>query len=759
MLRKSFESKKETVRLVTLLLAASVLLSACGARPNSTNSENSVSSEATESQSSAVFEESFESSVDISFDKSLEESEVSEEESSEAQIEASSEESSEESYEQSEEASEPTSETSEEEPTIEPSKLIPVLELDIGLYGDDELAIEYGYYYPEVPAELCVRGNEILIYDYGNRRLLLYRDGKPADVVDVEKELLNIYGVDSELLMVNCAFNDEYYYIFQPYAGCRLFAIDRKTKEFTVLEHDIKLINLGSYDCDFIIINSEIYLDTYYVCYPYYGDTRYYHISGKTVTNVEDPFGYTLESDKRNLQIVKDGEKISLQRSPDCENSSLEGNLKDGQYLVSSARYTNNLKPNGYGSDFRIFCRYDGDGNLTGRYLWKKHVYMRSRGYILSDDGELYVITCDVNMRDTSKGKLWVNRVEFGMDEPFNKKKDYEPDVTIELPPPENPSKLTPVIELGAGDGDYEVGFHQTMDRDMCSVTKLAVYKNEVALLDCMTSRLLIYKDGKLVDKINVGEFIVIDIDTNHYSSAGNTYCKFDDKYYYIVNNNDLFAIDRKTKEHTVLSMPKNDDRTSYYYNLIPSGTHVYLEKNIHTRTEDGSYNIEKSYYILDGTTLTEGDNPRNFETREEELRKYLIINGKEVELEYSPDWIYNYVTKAEGISSDGSYIVSSKMFCYHEESTENNTYHAFLKYNAEGKLLGRFVLKMPYYLGVEYSEYTFDENGELYAVIYSGNTLLDLRDPQTELMLGVYKVDIGMDYPAFPLEYLLGKT
>lgn len=739
MSRKSFESKKSTVaRLITLLLAASVLLSACWAEQSNTSSEGGVSSEANESQNNTNSEEFFESSCDTSLGESLEESEAFKEESSE----------------QSEEASEHISETSDEEPAIERTKLTPVLELDIGLYaGDNELAAECGDYgYAQLSSEFFVRGNEILIYDYGNRRLLLYRDGALADKVNVEEELLKTQGVDSELLMLICAFDEKYYYIFQPhYPDHKLIVIDRTTKEYTYIKADFRESLCGYDEYSFVINNSEIYLltaETYESCF---------RIDGKTITEADNPLGCTLDANGRKPYLVMGDEKIPLERSPGWKDLSyLECKINGDQYLISCPYYSDFLKPNGYGKLFETFYRYDSDGNLTGRYLWKKNFLAQTHGYTVGEDGELYVIMFDINMRDFSTGKLSINRVEFGMDEPFSEKKDYEPDVTVELPPPENPTKLTPIIELSAGDGDYEVGFCQNVYGEAQSAIECAVYKNEVLVFDYLNTRILIYSDGKLTDEIDTSDFIKLPYDIHYAMQDDHVYCRFDDKYYYILNEYDLLVIDRKTKAQTVLDLTEGkSDKPSYWVKLVQYGANVYLEKMTSARM-DKYYKVESTYFVLSGTTLSESDAHQRFSIRQDGRRNYLLADGKEIELEYSPDWDLDCRLTPEGISGDGSYVLSSRIQSYLADvETTRKSHRVFYKYNAEGKIVGRYTWEMPYYNNIDSHGYAFDENGEFYIVLYT-DVEISSDNSVSDATFGIYRIDFGMDHPFHSKEYLL---
>lgn len=212
--------KKITAAFIAVLLAGSItLLSACEdtEQPTQSGDASSVSSvSGTESEEQSLDEPSDDASLtsdDTSIpENSAEESSQGAEESSEAEQSA-------------EESSEPEESVSVP-PEGTPTTLVPVVEFG---YGDGDYELGYGK--PDKdgrragPQGMWLNGNEILINDHLNHRLLVYRDGKLIDKVDTSKYSYTF----------NCAITDDYYYLVDK-SGAAAYRVDRKTKKFEVLE-------------------------------------------------------------------------------------------------------------------------------------------------------------------------------------------------------------------------------------------------------------------------------------------------------------------------------------------------------------------------------------------------------------------------------------------------------------------------------------------------------------------------------------------
>lgn len=132
------------------------------------------------------------------------------------------------------------------------------------------------------------------------------------------------------------------------------------------------------------------------------------------------------------------------------------------------------------------------------------------------------------------------------------------------------PSTLTPILELGIGDGDYEVGY---VVSDWAAPllegpTSFDINGDEIIIGDLVNERLLLYRDGKLIDKVDISDY---------YGEA----CTLDDDYYYLLHayQNSLIKINRKTKKVSPIEIDMSD---MYFVEFIRKENDIYIELNVY---------------------------------------------------------------------------------------------------------------------------------------------------------------------------------
>ena len=132
------------------------------------------------------------------------------------------------------------------------------------------------------------------------------------------------------------------------------------------------------------------------------------------------------------------------------------------------------------------------------------------------------------------------------------------------------PSTLTPILELGIGDGDYEVGYvvSDWAAPLLAGPEYFDVYENEILIGDSINKRLLLYSEGKLIDKVDVSEY--------HWEA-----CTLDDDYYYLLHayQNSLIKINRKTKKVSPIEIDMSD---MYFVEFIRKDNDIYIELNVY---------------------------------------------------------------------------------------------------------------------------------------------------------------------------------
>lgn len=269
------------------------------------------------------------------------------------------------------------------------------------------------------------------------------------------------------------------------------------------------------------------------------------------------------------------------------------------------------------------------------------------------------------------------------------------------------PSTLIPILELGIGDGDYEVGY---IESDwaaplLAGPEYFDVYENEILIGDSINKRLLLYSEGKLIDKVDVSEY--------HWEA-----CTLDDAYYYIISvyHNSLLKIDRKTK---TVSPIKISIANAYFEGFFRNGNDILIQIN--------EYDGDITYRKITGDAVeTESDFIRveiyvDKATGVSMLKK----NGKNVNLKF--DAIANASSLLLPVDIEGRY---AKQRVY----VGGKFYTAYFKIDESGECEGIYVSDSELQSLTGNFEEKVDDDGNLLVVYKSVDKV------------GIYKVVFGMD-------------
>ncbi len=187
---------------------------------------------------------------------------------------------------------------------------------------------------------------------------------------------------------------------------------------------------------------------------------------------------------------------------------------------------------------------------------------------LTSDDTSIPEMSLEESSQAAEKSSEAVQSVE----------ESSEPEEPVSIPPEGTPSTLVPVLEFGYGDGDYELGYGEP-DEDGRREGPQGMWLNgnEILINDSLNHRLLVYCDGKLIDKV----------DTSKYPYTFN--CAITDEYYYLVDKygNAAYRVDRKTKkfEEMEIEGSNGEDGWSYHFIRYPKDSTI----DIYGRRNDAS--------------------------------------------------------------------------------------------------------------------------------------------------------------------------
>lgn len=257
---------------------------------------------------------------------------------------------------------------------------------------------------------MWIKGNDILICDSINNRLLLYRDGKIFDKVN----LTNYYVYD-------CALNGEYYYIIDENAR-HAYRIDRATKKFEEIvfeSNDPEIENDLKRSYSFITEGENIYISGYH----YEMETVTYLVNGTTASPVAP-----LESEYYIRMLAGDyvlgdsnGPKYRLDLPKEKDNTNVNTGLIGGMDSYPEYAYqTVSI----HGSEYElydIYYKFSKSGKIIGRYvqllsndtfnpIWNVTWNGAFFDHMVTDDGDLLVVNGD-------EDHIGIYKVEFGMDE------------------------------------------------------------------------------------------------------------------------------------------------------------------------------------------------------------------------------------------------------------------------------------------------------------------------------------------------------
>lgn len=681
----------------------------------------------------------------------------SEEASSEESNGSASEEVSSEVSEMSEEQSVESSDSSEaikDSEKNKPSTLTPILELGIG-DGDYEVGFAKDDYGMKLgPSSFYVNNNEIMIVDYVNPRVLVYRDGKLIDKLETEeiRDLIQTY------CRVEGVFDEQYYYCLAASRGL-LVVVNRHTEKTIVIDLQTSYRPSNITEYRFICEDNAFYVQcdetTYGESYTDKINTvRYVKIEGENVFNAEPLPEFSTFVDVDACALSTPQKEIKLQTASPNDKVEptrfrYEGKLGKNAYVVGEHWESSEKDVNGYTKLYSMFYKYSESGELLGNYLWQKYVTIPcTNGFFLGADGELYVICCDVNLYDTSTGKFGIYKVNFGFDDPLPEDKR----ATSGNQPVKQPSTLTPVIEFGVGDGDHEVGFDYDYFGHMFGPSAFYIHKDELIIVDIANFRAMLYKDGKLVEKLRPDDLKTF-IETH-----GNVSCVFDDEYiYFLAEGYELLAvIDRQTNEYFEIGLRQSDmpsvDRIAISDSEFIVYNGEYFVKCFEIRYIGGDYMNEDRvtrYVKIEGKTISEA--PYASELLPYIDQDFCTLNSSETSIRLqtaSPDdgiegWRFHNCGKL----GDSSYIA-----CEYWPSVEEDIngylklYYMFYKYSKAGKLLGNYLWHM-YVPFSSKNAYLLGNDGELYVTVCDVN----MKDKSTG-KFGIYKVNFGFD-EALPVE------
>jgi len=313
--------------------------------------------------------------------------------------------------------------------------------------------------------------------------------------------------------------------------------------------------------------------------------------------------------------------------------------------------------------------------------------------------------------------------------EPEESSEESEPEESVYIPPEGTPTKLVPVVEFGFGKGDYKLGYHKDYYGFVHGPRGMYISGNEILIHDDINDRFVVYRDGKLIDKVDISV----------YHNVYNFTFLVSDEYYYAIDRvgRAAFRIDRQTKEFEEIIFKTNDlseeeyYRWSYYFFTV--GDSLYIH-GYHPEKEDVCY-------LINGTATS----PAELPPTENEFSIRTLAGDFVLADSNGPISKLDIAEEKDKIDID-TYLLGGAKYIHQEigfRRGDYEFYNIFYKLSKSGKIIGRYVqlrnsnTYKPMW-SLNYSGHDFE-----YKLTDEGDLLVVYGD---ETHVGIYKVEFGMD-------------
>jgi len=324
-----------------------------------------------------------------------------------------------------------------------------------------------------------------------------------------------------------------------------------------------------------------------------------------------------------------------------------------------------------------------------------------------------------------------------------------EPEEPVSIPPEGTPSKLVPVVEFGFGDGDYELGYSKPDKNGKREGPQgMWLNGNEILINDHLNHRLLVYRDGKLIDKV----------DTSKYPYTFN--CAITDEYYYLVDKqgNAAYRVDRKTKKFEAMEIHGPDGDPDWRYHFIHNPKDSTIDIYAYGGNNDRYGEKRNTIIGLKVTPI-----PEVATWNQLYMPPYQIVDSEEEgwcvwDYDFQLDFDYaitpvNLIRDTDKLKTYDRYVLSeaartTAIACQHiSYKDENGTsyYTIYSKIIKHGVIAGRYIT--PTWNPID-SEARFKEDPHNFSnfkhIVTDDGDLLVVYGDETHV--GIYKVEFGMD-------------
>ncbi len=367
---------------------------------------------------------------------------------------------------------------------------------------------------------------------------------------------------------------------------------------------------------------------------------------------------------------------------------------------------------------------------------------------LTSDDTFIPEMSLEESSQAAEESSEAVQSVEESSEPEQSAEESSEPEEPVSIPPEGTPSTLVPVLEFGYGDGDYELGYGEP-DEDGRREGPQGMWLNgnEILINDSLNHRLLVYCDGKLIDKV----------DTSKYPYTFN--CAITDEYYYLVDKygNAAYRVDRKTKKFEEMEIEGSNGEEGWSYHFIRNPK----DSTIDIYAYGGSSYDEKRNTII-GLKVT--PTPEVCTWNYLYWPPYQIVNFEEggwhmwdcdgqLDFDYAISPI-TLIEDTDKLKTHCYYVLSeeartSAIACQHMtyDDGENGTsyYTVYTKVVKGGVIAGRYITPSwnPPDAETHYNE-DFHNFSNFRHIVTDERDLLVVDGDETHV--GIYKVVFGMD-------------